>query len=277
MSQPIEPTEPAPRIVDTNVYLGRWPTRRLPADETPKLVALLKQNGVAEAWAGSFEALLHRDLAGVNQRLAAECREHGAGLLRAFGAVNPLAPDWEEDLRRCHEVHAMPGIRLHPNYHDYRLDDPAFARLLAAAAERSLVVQIAARMEDPRTQSRLLAADDVDLAPLVELLPKVPQPDSADKPGLRLELLNALGPVRPDLIDRLIAAGPVYVEFAMLEGVAGLAQRLTHVPPDRILFGSHAAFFAWQSAALKLRESALSGAQIESLEFKNARQVLPGT
>jgi predicted TIM-barrel fold metal-dependent hydrolase len=277
VSQPIEPTEPAPRIVDTNVYLGQWPTRRLPADETPKLVALLKQNGVAEAWAGSFEALLHRDLAGVNQRLSAECRELGAGLLRPFGSVNPLAPDWEEDLRRCHEVHEMPGIRLHPNYHGYKLDDPAFARLLAAAAERSLVVQIAARMEDPRTQSRLLAADDVDLAPLVELLPKVPQPDSADKPGLRLELLNALGPVRPDLIDRLIAAGPVYVEFAMLEGVAGLAQRLAHVPPDRILFGSHAPFFAWQSAPLKLRESALSGVQIESLEFKNARQVLSGT
>jgi uncharacterized protein len=277
VSQPAEPTEPAPRIVDTNVYLRRWPTRRLPKDDTPKLVTFLQKCGVAEAWTGSFEALLHRDLAGVNQRLSAECREHGAGLLRPFGAVNPLAPDWEEDLRRCHEVYAMPGIRLHPNYHGYKLDDPAFARLLAAAAERSLIVQIAVRMEDPRTQHRLLAADDVDLAPLVELLPKIPQPTEAGKPGLRIELLNALGPVRPDLIDRLIAAGLVYVEFAMLEGVAGLSQRLTHVPPDRILFGSHAPFFTWQSAALKLRESALSGMQIESLEFKNAQQVLPGT
>jgi predicted TIM-barrel fold metal-dependent hydrolase len=272
-----QPADQPPRIVDTNVYLGQWPTRRLPTDETQRLVALLKRSGVAEAWAGSFEALLHRDLAAVNERLATECREHGTGLLRAFGAVNPLAPDWEEDLRRCHEVHAMPGIRLHPNYHGYKLDDPAFARLLAAAAERSLVVQIAVRMEDPRTQSRLMAADDVDLAALVEQLPKVPQPEGAGQPGLRVELLNALGPVRPDLIDRLIAAGPVYVEFAMLEGVTGLAQRLTHVPLDRILFGSHAPFFAWQSAALKLRESALSGAQVESLEFKNARQVLPST
>ena len=170
-----------------------------------------------------------------------------------------------------------PGFRQSGIHGPRALDDPAFARLLTAAAERSLVVQIAVRMEDPRTQSRLMAADDVDLMPLVELLPKVPQPADSGKPGLRLELLNALGPVRPDLIDQVIAAGPVYVEFAMLEGVAGLAQRLTHVPQDRILFGSHAPFFTWQSAALKLRESALSGAQIESLEFKNARQVLPGT
>src|SRR5262245_40336725 len=125
--------------IDTNTYLSRWPFRRLPGDETPRLVEKLKAQGVATAWVGSFEALLHNDIAGVNARLVQESQSSGGGLLLPFGAVNPTLPDWEEDLRRCHEVHKMPGIRLHPNYHGYKLDEPVAAKLLAAAAARELV------------------------------------------------------------------------------------------------------------------------------------------
>lgn len=253
-------------IIDVNVSLFRYPTRRVPRDDTAELVKFLQSKQVTQAWAASFEAVLHRDLDGVNRRLAAECRNKGDGLLLPFGTVDPLLPDWEEELRRCHEVHGMRGIRLFPNYHGYELDHPQFGKLIELAAQRRLIVQIAVRLEDPRTQHRLLSVADVDLQklkPVVQRYPATP-----------IVLLNALMSVPLDLPSTLTEAGRVYFELASLEGVAGLERLLKSVSAERLLFGSHAPFFLWESADLKLQESPLPRPVIARIREDNAQSML---
>lgn len=232
-------------MIDTNVYLSRWPFRRLRGDDAPELVAMLRRAGVTQAWAGSFDALLHKDVEGVNARLAEECRRHGPGFLLPFGTVNVSLPDWEEDLRRCHEVHRMPGLRLHPNYHGYGLDSPDFLKLLRGAAERGLLVQVAVRMDDERTQHPLVRVPPLDPAPLAAL----------SVPGLRLMLLNASAP----------PAGLPF-EIATIEKAGGLAR----LGIERACFGSFAPFFILESALLKLRESAVDVAALDA----NAERLL---
>jgi hypothetical protein len=253
-------------LVDVNVYLAQWPFRRVAGDETPELVSRLRSQGVEQAWAGSFEALLHRDVAGVNARLAEECRRHGEGLLLPLGTVNPKLPDWEDDLRRCQQEHKMPGIRLHPNYHGYKLDDPALGRLLEAAAERNLVVQIARTMEDERTQHPLVQVPHVDVAPLVDHARRLPK--------LRFVLLNGFRTIRPETVDKLAAAGNVWFDIAMLEGVGGVSKLVAQISADKIVFGSYAPFFYFESALLKLQESPLGGVERQAIATGNARKLL---
>jgi predicted TIM-barrel fold metal-dependent hydrolase len=253
-------------MIDVNVSLSRWPCRTLPHDELPKLVEKLRAVGVTQAWAGSFDALLHKDIGGVNTRLAKACRRVPQELLRPFGTVNPMLPDWREDLRRCHEVQRMRGIRLYPNYHGYQLDHPLFAELLTLAAQRGLLVQLAVRMEDPRMQHPLMRVPDVDTKPLANLV--------SDCPQLQLVLLNSLQVVRGDALKSLVATGRVYFEIATLEGVAGIARVLEQIPINRLLFGSHFPLFILESAVLKLRESELTAAQVKAITRANAQRLL---
>lgn len=251
-------------IIDTNVSLGQWPFRQVPLHPTSAVVEKLRGLAIAEAWAGSFEALLHKDISGVNARLAEDCQGRGGGLLMPIGAVNPMLPGWEEDLRRCADVHRMPGVRLHPNYHGYTLEDPLFERVLRLAVERGLFVQLSVIMEEERTIHPLVNVPPTDTAPLATVLENVP--------GVRLQLLNAFRTLRGVAVTSLAAHG-VRFEIAMLEGVAGIEKLLGQIPPGSLCFGSHAPFFYPESAQLKLQESVLTAGQMKALCSDNARQL----
>src|SRR5262245_35245601 len=155
-------------IIDTNVNLFDWPFRALKYRDTKGLVAKLKKHRIIEAWAGSFEALLAKDMNGVNARLAAECRKHGRGFLIPFGSVNLAWPDWEEDVRRCDEIHKMPGIRIYPGYQPFDLDHPGMEGFVKMISERGLVLQVVFGMEDPRVHHPLIAVGPITFAPLLK-------------------------------------------------------------------------------------------------------------
>lgn len=256
------------KLTDCNVTLSRCPWRRLRLDETDALVAKLRGCGVGQAWAGSFDGLLHKNMAAVNARLAEECRRYGRGVLVPFGLVNPKLPRWEEDVRRCHGEHKMPGIRLHPNYHGYKLDEPVFGELLELANGLGLIVQVAVSVEDERTQHALMQVAHVDTAPLTELLKA--------SPGTRIVLLNWFRAVKGELVPKLASAGQVYFDIATVEGVGGVANLLRQVADERVLFGSHSPFFYFEAAALKLKESELAKAQHALVGGGNARRLLEG-
>ena len=251
-------------IIDTNLNLFQWPFRKLPYDQTAALVSKLQSLNIKQAWVGSFEGVLHRDLDGVNARLAEACRAAPTDLLVPFGSVNPELPDWEEDLRRCHETLQMPGIRLHPNYHGYGLDDPRFARLLAMAAERNLRVQIAVAMEDGRTQHAGLQVPDVDLAPLPEVMQRVPD--------AKVMLLN----YRPSAVsvEQLRGVPGISFDTARVEATDGIRRLIGAVSAERVMHGSHSPLLVMEAALIKVYESELSEMEIRRLLSHNAANML---
>lgn len=262
-------TASKPLAIDTNVYLGRCPVRRLPLDEPAKLAATLQSTGVTQAWAAPFESLLHRDLDPLNTRLAETCRSFDQGkFFIPIGAINPKLPGWRETLRRCSEVHNMLGIRVHPGHNNYTLNDSAFLELLSEAQKRNLLVQIAILMEDPRTQHPRVIVPAVNPTPLIKVLPKFPT--------LRLQLTNSLRSVTNTKLLTDLSKLKVHFEISMLEGMSGVKTLLTKVPDIQACYGSYAPFFYPVSASLKIKESQpeLTDAQVQSLTHGNAEKLI---
>lgn len=263
-----------PDITDCNVHLGDWPFRKLKYANTVALAAKLRKHRITQAWAGNFEGVLHTQFDAANRRLFDECRTQGDRLFRPIGTVDPSGPDWEEDLRRCHEQYRMSGVRLYPAYHGYGLDHANFAKLLADATQRRLVVQIVLRMEDERCHHPALVIGAVDVGPLVDVLKKIPQ--------AKVQLINAGGRLLGKHVAALVRETSVTFDIAAIEGNGGIEQLLqgknysytSAIPIERLVFGSHAPFFPCESALLKLFESSLDLAELGMLMSENAARII---
>ena len=248
-------------VVDTNVSMFQWPFRRLPLDETTLLVGKLKSLGVTEAWAGSFEALLHRDISEVNRRLIKECTQHA--MLQPIGSINPALPSWQNDLRFCMQ-HNVRGIRLHPNYHNYTLDTPAFKQLLQMSSQARLVVQICAAMEDTRTQHSSLQVQDVDLSPLSSLVSEIP--------SAKVQILNYRP--RGNVFAELAKHRQIFFDTSRVDSTDGVPNLVAQVSARRVLFGSHAPFLIPEAALIRLNEAGrLDVSTMQSVLSANAAQL----
>ena len=262
-------------IVDTNVNLFDWPFRALKYRQTRSLVAKLKKHRVIEAWAGSFEALLAKDMAGVNQRLADECRAHGTGFLIPFGSVNLAWPDWEDDVRRCHEVHKMPGLRIYPGYQPFDLGHADMERLVKMTSERGLILQVVFGMEDPRVHHPIINVGPATFGPLLKAI--------EGAPDAKVQLLHFSGSAQGNDLSTFMARPNTAMDISRLEGNGAIGRMIgsiTGLPSgrvsvERLVFGSHAPYFPVETALLKLMESPLDAPQLHAIMQGNARRLMP--
>jgi len=256
----VSQTERTPAWIDTHVYFGKWPHARLSSEEPKRLVESLKQNNVANAWTGSFDGLFHKDIGAVNERLAEASKQYGADFLIPIGTVNPALPDWEEDVRRCRQVFQMPGIRLHPNYHGYTLDDPRFAKLLALASKMELFIQLVTFADEQSHTWLTPKSQHVDLTPLPALVAQVPQ--------LRLLITNAPPTLDENVLAKLASNENIYLDFGGAKTAKEFNAILTAATVNRMVYASGAPLHPFDFYRSLLRE--LTDEKRQAIEAKNA-------
>ena len=248
-------------IIDINTFIGHWQFRHLPAATPAELWTLLNNFDIDRALVSPIEGIFYEDPQIANEALASQLNNH-SGLLHA-AVLNPTLANWQRSLRQCCEDYHIRAVKLHPNYHTYKLEDTAAREMIAAVGSENLPVIIQLRVQDVRSHHPLMQVPDVKVADAIaaaSALPKVNIVLGGIKWG---EANTAEIKTLPNL----------WLDISQMETMDGLRRIIDSCGPERLLFGTHAPFFYIRSTIIKLDEAQLSDEERECITRRNAEQL----
>jgi uncharacterized protein len=252
--------------LDVNTWIGRWPFRPLPVTTAAGLLKAMDRHGIEKSVVSSLHAVFYRNCQTANEELHRETRGHRDRLV-PFATINPTYEGWREDLRVCRETFGMPGLRLVPQYHNYRLAGPEARDLVTAASGLGMPVAIPMRLEDRRQRHWLDTAPDVS-AGEIEAIARA-------CPGAKFLVLEGIGLEGSALVRDPQLRERVWIEISRFTSVLQESiPRLVEAAADRLVFGTGMCLKAPSPALLKVRILKASRKVKEGIAFRNAAKAL---
>ena len=178
---------------------------------------------------GQFEVIFRRAV----RILSGEAGERARRKIVPFASVHPADPDWAEHLERIARA-GIRGVKFHPYYQDFSLDDPSVWPIFRKIAELGLVVQCHAG-RDLGYWSRLDACGPREIATLLR-----------NVRGLRFVAahLGGCSGYAPHAVDELLDLG-AYIDTSALTQNWHKDEEMRILrswPRERILFATD---FPW--------------------------------
>ncbi|HIE14424.1 TPA: metal-dependent hydrolase [Candidatus Bathyarchaeota archaeon] len=257
-------------IIDFNAYLGGWPFRRLRYNTPESLITLMDKAGIDCAVVSS-SSILYRNAHEGNLELAEQIsRVNDSKRLVPFAIVNPSYSGWKEDVHECVNKLNMKGLRIHPNYHDYKLNDDCATELFKVAYDMNLPVSIVLRMEDERQHHWLVRVPPVPVYDIIEVINRFP------------DIKFILTYIHYREVEPILNACPdkenFYIEITShyLFGAYPnqLQLLLNRIGADKILFGSGMPLKYPEAALIKIQCLDISSEDKEKILHKNAEEIL---
>ncbi len=191
------------------------------------------------------------------------CASIASDTVIPFGSVHPDAPDWEAEMERIASL-GLRGIKLHPDYQDFDMDEPRILPLFKKARDLGLCVTVHAGF-DP------LSPDHIHCTP------KACRQVLDACPGLKLILAHMGGMRLWDEVERYLVGAPVWLDTACCAGAIDpiqLKRIIQSHGADKILFASDCPWSDPRREKAMLEALELPQAQLEEIFSGNICRLL---
>lgn len=243
------------QVIDSNCFLGNWPTRRLRTTSAKGLAGLAEENGVDLCLVSPLDAIFHKDHISANERLADDLRKFEARLI-PLPIANPSSP--------MGNTFQGKALRIVPSYHRYSLTNRRCEHLLEEARSRNMTIFISFRMRDERLTHPLLNLKRTRTSDLTSTLSKLPDLRVVINNAKASEIENLL-PNTPN--NTLVGCGWSFP--------IGFIERMVDLHGDeRLVFGSNAPLHYYQSSLLQIRKADISERSKKRILGDNLREML---
>ena len=255
-------------IIDVNAYIGNWPFRRLRYNTAEGIRELMKRYKIKKCVVSSLNGVLYKNTQNANEDLYQEIKKYPRSFI-PLACINPYYPGWEEDLRICINKMKMKGIRLYPNYHNYKLTDECCKKLVNVAIENSLPVFISIRVEDKRGAHWLMVVDEVDIEDVGKLINEYPE---------CVFVLTNISASQIIKLKNMTENKNFYVEISRLEAFGHydnprLIDIIKMVGIERVLFGTSMCMEYPLSSFFKVESLNISEEDKKLIYYKNAERL----
>lgn len=268
MITPGSPGSPA-EAWDLSAWIGPYPFRHLREYTLDDWLVRARRAGVGRAVVSGYDQLFAQN--GLEcwpiwvDRIARHTEARNR--VECWPVVNPAMPG---ELRRLGEsLRNTParGIRLLPNYHNYRLWDTHVADLMAMAREQDLIVQVFIRIVDERWQW-MLHTPAVDVGQDIAYLTSMFQQN-------RLLVSGGSPAELQGMAERLRAHPSLHADISRVRGPVFVLDHIDRsLPLHRLVLGTLWPMQIMEASIWEVTTSRLSADQQRAILWSNAETLL---
>ena len=251
-------------IIDVNTFCGHWPFRKIPNEDINGITQNAKKYGIDSMIISSFNSIFYQDPEEGDEELSQLIPE--GSFLAA--TVNP-AMDWfDKDVESAVKNKKVKAIRIHPEFHKYRLTDKCITKLFDILYEYKLPLMITYLMEDPRA-FHWAPQNDVPVHDILAMINK-----NKKIPVIINNLSNGFWASCEGVVKEY---GNLHFDTSGIKfGITDVIEKAVNnskIPVENILFGSQYPMFSREAAVNLFTMDPMPENIKNKILFENAKRI----